>query len=164
MELVKGITLEQVEADIKAGKCKMIYLCSFSLWWTHLDADVAEATEQGHVFRAEADQNMLNDPNCPEEQKARLRGLKQFHANLIKENPEAFPGGASAVPVSPIGAPLLQNDDPAKFIAQSRQFANNYGKHGLKAFIKTHHRNCEDHFYNKWHKYNDLIDQEHGNS
>ena len=165
MEMVKGITLEQVEADIKSGKCKSIFLCSFTLWWTHDEADLEDATHRGRIFRAESDARMLADPNVPEEAKARLRALKAGHDKLVKDNPEAFPTD-QGLPVSPIGAPLLQNNDPVKFIKQTKLFASHgaFGKHGLKTFIKTHHRNCTDHFYNKWDKYNDLIDKENGNS
>ena len=40
-------TLEQIKQDIKDGKSKKIYYSTHTLWWTHLDSDLQEATIEG---------------------------------------------------------------------------------------------------------------------
>lgn len=154
------ITLEQVKKDIIAGRSTAIYLCTHTLWWTHLDSDVTEATKIGRAYRDRIDEKMLADPNFPEEKKVRIRALKAGLAKLIADNPQAFPDGGPSIPLSPVGAPLTMNNNPMRFIDQSHQFASRFGKHGLKAFMRTHHQNESKHFYSKWDKYNELIDKD----
>lgn len=119
------MTLDQVEKDIKSGKCKFIYLCTKSLWWTHLESDLEEARTMGLRFN-------------------------KFAIGLI----------------SPVGAQIILNRDPKKFIAQTKnrprnkQFDADFGKHGIKTFMRAHHRNEKKHYYNKWSKYDELIEKE----
>lgn len=44
------ITLEQIKADIKSGKCKKIILSDKFLWWTHLESDLVDATISGEQY------------------------------------------------------------------------------------------------------------------
>jgi hypothetical protein len=154
-----GMDIKQVESDIKSGKSKRIYLCSRTLWWTHLDSDVKYATAKGQQFQEITENKMRDDPSVPQEKKQKIRALRDGLKELYANNPKAFPGGGG-VPLSPIGAPLYQNDKPMKFIQQTKMKPSHFGKHGLKAFMRTHHQNEQAHFYNKWDKYNDLIDED----
>lgn len=119
------MTLNQVKADIKSGKCKAIYICSKSLWWTHDSKDVF-------------DSYVLAMKNYPK--------VKEYNGNGLN--------------YSPIGEPLIINKDPKQWLKTSERFTKHYGKHRLAALMKAHHQNNSTHFYNKWQKYNDLIDEE----
>lgn len=116
------MTLDQVRADVKSGKCKAIYMCSKSMWWTHLESDLMDAK-----------------------------------ATAISRYPELFDNINN---FSPIGEPITVNKDPKKWLATSERFTKHYGKHRLAALMKAHHQNNSTHFYNKWQRYNDLIDEQ----
>lgn len=141
------ITREQIEADIASGKSTRIYTAANSLWWTHLDKDVEESTRMGLRYREEADKKFFNDPNVSQEAKRKVRSL----ASMIAKS-------RHQVPLDPTGSPLLVMDDPKKWITQALSNPNWYGKHGLAAFILTHHQNCQDYYSNKWDGYNKYID------
>lgn len=119
------MTIAQVKADIKSGKCTAIYMCTKSLWWTHLASDLEEARTMGLKFN-------------------------KFATGLI----------------SPIGEPILVNNKPKKFIDQTERrprnkvFDNDFGKYGIKTFMRAHHQNEKKHFYNKWKRYDKLIEDD----
>src|SRR5437870_5368329 len=136
------ITLEEIKADIKSGKCRAIYLSAGSLWFTHLESDVKAATEIGKRYQVRVHEKMLADPTVPEETKTRLRGLLSGLDKLHADHPAAFKDRGS-MPTDPVGAPLTIIDNPAKFIARTESKPSFYGKHGLKAFILTHNQNCD---------------------
>ena len=46
-----AMTLKIVNDDIKARRSTAIYICSTSLWWTHLESDVIESTRLGLEYR-----------------------------------------------------------------------------------------------------------------
>lgn len=115
------ITLDQVKADIKSDKCKVIYMCSKSMWWTHDSNDLSDAF-------------MLATKNYP--------GVYTTGVNY-----------------SPLGEVCIINKDPKKWLATSERFTKHYGKHRLAALMMAHHQNNSTHFYNKWKRYNDLIDE-----
>lgn len=141
------MTLEQVKADIKSGKSKRIYYSAGTLWWTHLESDVEEASKQGKIYQIEVNKRMLADETVPEEKKQRLKALLS-----------QIDTSKAGIPLDPVGAPLYAMDKPMKWIEQSEKKPSHFGKHGLAAFIFTHHQNCKTGFYNKWDKYNELID------
>lgn len=123
------ITLKQVIADIKNGKSQNIYLCSKSLWWTHLESDAIDAHFSGLEF---------------------VKNKNIF--KIINNNVTEF--------YSPIGEPIIKNNNALKFMMQTQMRPQHCGKHGLNAFMKAHHQNNSKHFFNKWQRYNDLIDKE----
>jgi hypothetical protein len=126
------VTFEQVVRDIKTGKSTQIYFSSKSLWWTHLEADAIQATEQGHVYKIAV---------------ARQEGRAGLYT-------------ATGEQTDPIGAPIKIFPKPALWMSRSKKFQRSYGKHGLCAFMKTHHQNCSDFFSNTWDAYNQRIDIE----
>jgi hypothetical protein len=157
------ITIEQVIEDIKSGKSKAIFLSSRTLWWTHLESDLKDSTKAGRQYQDAVHERVMNDPNVPEAEKQRIRLLKAQLVNTRKEVAKEVAevgetGIMFTVPLDPIGAPLLQNDDPLLFMEQTMSKPSHFGKHGLRAFMLTHHQNCATHFYDKWARYNDLLD------
>lgn len=105
MALVQNITLKQVELNIKNFRCKKIYLCPKSLWWTDDERDLKDGK-------------------------------------------------------TPLGFVPLVNKDPKHFLWQTKNAPEGwYGRHGLNAFMAAHHKNNSTKFYNKWDRYNDLIDR-----
>ena len=139
-------TIDQVKADIKSGKCTLIYYSTSSLWWTHLDSDVEESMKMGRKYMEERDKKLLADPNFPEEEKKKLKTIRK----LIGKN--------SITPLDPSGSTLYQWDECMKWITEAEKKPEHFGKHGLDAFMKSHHQNCEGKVYEKWHHYNMLID------
>ena len=59
--------------------------------------------------------------------------------------------------VDPIGA-KIHSANAKDWLKKSLSNPNWYGKHGLKAFVFTHHQNCQQFFSNKWDEYNKKID------
>jgi hypothetical protein len=119
------MNLQRVKQDIRIGLSTRIYMCTASLWWTHLESDLEEATRMGIAF------------------KKRVEPLK-----LIIESQN----------ISPIGAPLKINDNPARWIKTTeRLMPGQFGKDWERIFMKAHHQNEQAHFYNKWIKYKELL-------
>lgn len=139
------ITLEQVRADIISGKCKRIYYSSGTLWWTHLDSDVAEASEIGDREFERKNRKALDNPKVSEEIKVKLRALMNLR---IKHKRDKNFGG---IPMDPSGAPLLQTDDPKKWFELATSDPDVFGVYGLKAFMKVHHQNCNGIAYKNWY-------------
>lgn len=59
----------------------------------------------------------------------------------------------------PLGNRVKVFPEPYKWVRRSMTNPGHFGKHGLKAFMKTHHQNCNSYFSNRFQGYNDLIDQ-----
>lgn len=141
------ITLKQIKEDIESGKTTMIYYSAHTLWWTHLDSDLKEAMEQGHKASDEKHERMMKDPKMPAEEKERMKSLYK----MVK-------GGAVTTPLDPSGSPLLQISDLNTWIANSEAKPEHFGKHGIDAFVKSHHQNCEGECYPSWEACNTAID------
>ncbi len=141
-----GMTIEQVKSDIDSGKSTLIYYSTATLWWTHLDSDVEESMIMGRKTQAEKHKNMLANPNVPEKKKKKLQAI----INAIGKN--------SITPLDPSGATLYQSEDLDEWIAVAEKKPEHFGKHGLDAFMKSHHQNCEGKAFTKWDFYNRLID------
>ena len=144
------MTIEQVKEDIKDGKCEMIYYSSSTLWWTHLTSDVEEAMKTGKAASDKRHEDMMNDPNFPQENKDKLKALKK----MIGE-------GAVEIPMDPTGAPLMQiseKKDIEGWVAASEAKPEHFGKHGVDAFMKSHHQNCDNNCFKEWAGYNEMID------
>ena len=139
------MTIEQFEKDIAEGKTSMIYYSSKSLWWTHLDEDLKEASETGKQKVKEAHEAFMNSDSISKERKEELQAfydLGQKH------------GG---IPTSPQGAPLYQMDDPKTWLAAAKNQAEEnpelFGKGGLNTFMNAHHQNCGEVFSTSWAAY-----------
>lgn len=144
------ITIEQVKEDIKSGKCTRIYYSARTLWWTHLDSDVEEATKIGREATDEHYKKFMERTDVPESEKKRYTSLREMANKSI-----------TTIPLDPSGSPLFQIDEPTKimeWITVAEQKPEHFGKHGLNAFMKSHHQNCSK-CYSKWEHYNNVIDQ-----
>lgn len=145
------ITLQQIKDDIQAGKVTRIYYSSGSLWWTHLDTDVSQATEIGIKCQDDGHAKFMTNPNIPQADKDRRDGLYK----MIRKP------GAHRIPTDPTGAPLYQfteKKDIENWIAAAENKPEHFGKHGIDAFLKAHHQNCDGKCFNSWDSYNSLID------
>lgn len=126
------ISIDQIHEDISDGKSTKIYFSAKSLWWTHLESDLTEASKHGFSYQIRVKKGTGASFICPSD------------CDPIGNKTKTFPNAALWLKRS------LSN--PAFF-----------GKHGLKAFLKTHHQNCTNYFSNTWQGYNNLIDRElHG--
>ena len=75
---------------------------------------------------------------------------------------------ASGIPVDPRGSVLMETDDAKGFLDRAEEAAQEgcYGKHGIDAFMASHHSNCivssEDPrptCMTSWDDYNDMLDE-----
>lgn len=124
------LTLDQAKKE-----AKQIYYSSGSLWWTHSDDDLKEATQLGDVAREKLMDKFLNDPSKPQKDKDRYSALM---ANIKKTHQENGHG----VPTDPWGCPLFQIDAD-KWISAAENKPEHFKKYGIEAFMKTHHQNCK---------------------
>lgn len=143
-------TLESIKFDIQMGVCKRIYVSSRTLWWTHREEDLIQATKLGRLRQKIKFKTLLKGPTLSMEDKRRIKNLMDACKKAI-------------TPLDPDGAPLYINNDPMQFILDSEANAENYGRHGLAAFIKSHHKNSLQAFPD-WESYNKLLDDENKNS
>jgi hypothetical protein len=87
------------------------------------------------------------------------RGINK-QKELLKKNGatesevEAYIG----IPCDPTGAPLFEESNVERWIKQSESNPGHFGKHGLDAFMFSHHQNCQNFVSNKWDNYNNRID------
>ena len=140
------ITIDQVKSDIDSGKSTLIYYSTSSLWWTHLDSDVEESMIMGRKKQAKSHEMMLADPKFPKDRKKKLIAIMK----AIGKN--------SITPLDPSGATLYQSEDLNEWIMVAEKKPEHFGKHGLDAFMKSHHQNCEGKTFKNWDFYNRLID------
>ncbi len=140
------ITLEQVKADIKSGKSTRIYYSTRTLWWTHLDSDVEEATKLGRIAMDEDGKKFMARTDVPESEKERYKKLKEMTNK-----------SAVTIPLDPSGSTLFEMYDLMTWITEAEKKPEHFGKHGLLAFMKSHHQNCSK-CYTKWEHYNNVID------
>jgi len=82
-----------------------------------------------------------------------------------------LPSNTSAVglPCGPRREMLLETDNPLEFIEAAEKNPDHYGKHGLDAFVAAYHGNVVTRdgrptSFEGWDKYNELIDEERGES
>src|ERR1044072_7704154 len=79
-------------------------------------------------------------------------------------NPEHLRTDTS-IPTDPRGSVLFQTESVDDFLRMALQNPAHYGKHGLRAFIASHHQNCivsrddpRPWSGETWQEYNDAID------
>lgn len=141
-------TLEEIKKDIAEGKCNAIYYSANTLWWTHLDSDLEQATKMGSEKAINQLNAFINDPTVPENKK----GLAKMV--LAREH---------RPPMDPTGSVLFiitEKKDIDNWITVAENKPEHFGKHGLKAFVMSHHKNCNCQCYQKWQQYNDMIDEQ----
>lgn len=143
------ITIEQVKQDIASGKSTKIYYSAGTLWWTHLDEDLIQATQIGKVNRENFHKEMINDPNVPQEKKNEAQALW----DLMTSSP-------AQTPMDPSGCPLYEATKPLDWIDAAVNAPDHFGKHKLDAFIKTHHQNCDRLIYRSWKAVNEKMDKD----
>lgn len=146
-----AITLEQIKLDIKEGRSTCIYYSAHTLWWTHLDADVKEATQQGVEQRDKDYAKLMLDPNVPDERK------KTFEA-AMKQIKQSVEDTGHQVPLDPTGSPLLMTERPNGWIEKAERKPQHFGRHGIDTFVKAHHQNCGALVFSTWKQYDVLMD------
>lgn len=74
--------------------------------------------------------------------------------------------GKEKLPCCPRGSMLLQTEDVRGFIKAARRAPEQYGRHGLRAFVAAHHLNCVTGFTTMrptsapdWSAYNEALDR-----
>lgn len=138
------ITLKQLKRAARIDGEKFVYFSSGSLWWTHLQSDVDEATIAGRKYFLRELKNKVNRQDVsPQEKKM----LLEISSNQSK-----------GLPCDPVGFPIKKMNYNT-WLEQSLSNPEHFGKHGLNAFVFTHHQNCKSFFSNKWDSYNDYIDK-----
>lgn len=142
------ITLKEVKQQIDAGKVPLIYYSVNTLWWTHDINDVKEATAIGSKAFDKSHEEFMNDKNISETEKEN----KEFLYNLCKQND-------IEIPCDPTGSPLFQTTDVKQWISLAEAKPDHFGKHGIKAFMKSHHQNSDGQAHSKWNKYNEMVDK-----
>lgn len=140
------MTIDQIKTDIESGKCKRIYFSAHTLWWTHLDEDLISAGAAGKKAQAMIMDKRLKDTRIPAEERTRMSGLFE----IAKK---------SSIPLDPSGSPLMQMENPAKWISEAELKPEHFGKHGLAAFLKAHHQNCGGLCFQDWNSYNLLCEK-----
>lgn len=70
------------------------------------------------------------------------------------------------LPCDPRGSVLMETDKPERFLTTAQENAEHYGKHGMEAFMASHHLNCvvsaEDRrstCFTSWSEYNRIVDE-----
>lgn len=141
------VTTEEVKSDIASGKSKHIFYSANGLWWTHLPEELEAATQIGKRVSAERHEKMMNDPNIPEETKTKLKGLKAMADKATH-----------TIPMDIEGNVLLQTDKPLEWFNGAISNPNHFGPHGIRAFMKAHHRNCDEIVFKNWIEVNKYLD------
>jgi hypothetical protein len=140
------ITIDQVKDDIRSGKSTRIYYSTASFWWTHLDADLEDSTAMGKLAQSNKRDAIMASMTVPKDEKDRMAklfaGLETMHQ----------------IPLDPDGCPLMQTDKPLGWVEAAEQQSDHFGKHGLAAFIKTHHQNHDGQPFRTWPEVNSWID------
>lgn len=143
--ITTNISIDQVFQDIMSEKSSMIYYSAQTLWWTHLVDDLENAGVLGRIAEKAKIEEILSNPLVPQSQKD----------SLIKWTNDPHFG---KIPTDPSGSPLYQFPDPMKWLKEAIASPKHYGRHGLNAFILTHHKNSLT-MFRSWASVNAKIDQ-----
>lgn len=144
------ITLEQIKADIKAGRSTQVYFSPACLWWTHLDDDLKDSTKAGRVMQKRNHEALMMSPNLSDEKRNQLDALYKIASDIPEEN-------MMGIPLDPWGSPLMMCDAKG-WVDAAEGDVPHFGKHGLLAFVRTHHQNSNEKLL-KWAQVNEAIDK-----
>lgn len=136
------ITLEQVKSDIQSGRSKYVFRTEMSLWWTHIQSDVHESTITGWDYcDAEAQKTLDKGPS------KMYMGSEAFsrYQTMIKESRR----NKYKIPVDPFGH-RVYTIDAKKWLTEAENNVQQFGQYGLSAFMKVHHRNCDNTLFRYW--------------
>lgn len=140
-------TFDQVSADIASGKCKMIFYSCTTLWWSHDREDLKESDAIGLMFCKERHIAEMKSNRHNQDAKARLRGL---YNNFINAKDRA--------PLDFVGQALFQTPDLFTWMNNAQKHPEQFGRNGLDAFMKMHHKNCDNKTFMNWDDVNFEID------
>lgn len=138
------MNLDQIKQDIEEGKSTRIYYSTRTLWWTHLDSDLKEATKEGREKQIKQIQKKIDQGQLPEPQIT----LAKSHLQQIKDR---------TIPTDPEGAPLMQMEDPKEWVEAAERKPEHFGDLGLEAFLGCHHQNCKEFSPSSWEVINKVM-------
>lgn len=147
---MKTITLQEIKDDQAKAKNPQIWYSSRGLWWTHSPDDLEQATEQGKIATQNRIDAILADPTVPDQRK-----------EMIRAGHEQMKSSEHTIPTDPHGNPLYmftEKEKAERWISAAEEKPTHFGRHGIDAFIKTHHRNNEGFNLTTWDQVNNLID------
>jgi len=133
--------LKQLIAD---DKVKTIYYSTKTVWWTHDEKDVEEATIKGKKALSRNIRKEIK-PDIPEGQKKVLKA----HLQSLKDTP---------IPFDPFGSPLYKMDAPKEYIKQAEENPDHFGKHRLDSLMLGHHKNSTGKAFRNWQEVSSYID------
>ena len=140
------ITFDQIKKDIRDGKVSWIYYSSNTLWWTHLESDLIESRKLGREASKRSHDKLLAS-NRSDKEKKKMSALFEMAQK-------------GSHPLDPSGSPLMMTEETNEWMDVAKQKPSHFGKHGLNAFMKSHHQNCNNKCHPEWGFYNKLIDDE----
>ena len=132
------ITLKEIKSEILVGKCTTIYYST------------------GNIVLKHRHEAYMKRYDIPAEAKLKMEQMKK-----ISES------GAVQTPLDPTGCTLFEMHNPKKWISGSEEKPTHFGRHGLKAFMLSHHRNSQYstnesiqwNIFEGWEEYNKIIDK-----
>lgn len=131
-------TIEQIKLDIASGISTAIFMSAHTLWWTHLDKDVEEATGQGRRSMEAKRKRIQDDPKISDK-------AKEVAEILYKRTMSTM-----VIPVDPTGSPLMIVDKPLEFLDEIEKSKDGPS---LDLFEKQHHQNCAGKIYSSYEAY-----------
>ncbi len=128
----------------------MIFYSTGTCWWTHSVDDLEKATEMGVNMKRLNHKRLMDRTDIPLYEKQKMEELY----NMANPNHHQ-------VALDPTGCPLFPTDKPMDFIRTAKKNKGHYGRHGLKAFMFSHHQNSPV-VYKSFSEYNDHLDLKNG--
>ena len=139
------INLKQIEKDVRAGKSNTIWCSKFTRWWTHLPADVEEATVLGKAALRMKRKKAMRNPSFSDKDKEIVG--KQF--DMVKN---------SSVPLDPTGSPItIYERGVEKWIKETAALLIYHNQADMDVLISCHHRNCKHHIPKSWSEAGELL-------
>lgn len=148
MEIVERVTLW----DVMMSGQPLIYYSVGTCWWTHNPNHLHTTpppTEENIRLYAETLMESSSKPDVPLEEFIELANKALSHR----------------LPCDPRGAILMQSDLQG-FLGGARKSVEQYGKHGLRAFMAAHHSNSQFSLTDprpwaesSWDAYNEALDR-----
>lgn len=149
MEVIENISF----GDELLVKAETIYYAANTCWWTHDPAHLSRtppATEE--QIRRTADNFRLNSGRHLDPLENFMERARRAHAHRL--------------PADPRGSVLYETNKVRGFLEAAETHPEFYGRHGLRAFMATHHLNCilslddpRPWSESKWDAYNDALDR-----